>query len=185
VSGFAAGSGDQTEATEGVPHLRPTNITATGEVTLAGSKFVPDASIAAADFLNPGEILFNNTNSTLWVGKSAVFNLAESCACSNHITRVRLTNPKHSPTYFAGLLNSLRSMGYFAALATNFNNQAGINADTLGRLRLPVPAPKLQLAIAAEIDRRNAESRKLRVEARAGWAKAQQAFEDALLGPAS
>jgi restriction endonuclease S subunit len=144
---------------------------------------VPTASIAAADFLRPGEILFNNTNSTLWVGKSAVFNLVESCACSNHMTRVRLTNPKYSPTYFAGLLNALRTIGYFAALATNFNNQAGINADTLGGLCLPVPAPKLQLAIAAEIDRRHAEARKLRDAARASWAAAGQAFEDALLGP--
>ncbi len=79
----------------------------------------------------------------------------------------------------------MRSLGYFAALATNFNNQAGINTDALATLRLPVPPPPVQAAIAAEVDRRRAEARRLRAAARARWAAARQTFEDALLGPAS
>jgi restriction endonuclease S subunit len=183
ITGFAAGGGDQADEAEGLPHLRPTNVTADGEITLSGSKYVPVSDVTAGDTIKPREVLFNNTNSSLWVGKAAVFDLPGICACSNHMTRLRLRNAQHSPVYLAALLNALRSIGYFAALATNFNNQAGINSDALSALRIPVPPPAVQIAIAAEVDRRRAEARRLRAEARAGWAAAQQAFEDALLGP--
>lgn len=183
ISGFAAGGGDQSDETDGLPHLRPTNVTAGGEISLVGSKYVPISDVTTNDMVLPGEVLFNNTNSSLWVGKSAVFDLTVPCACSNHMTRLRFRNPKNSPTYLAALLNALRSVVYFAALATNFNNQAGINTDALGQLRTPVPPPATQAAIAAEVERRRAEARRLRAEARAGWAAARLAFEDALLGP--
>ena len=183
VSGFAAGKADQAEDGEGLPHLRPTNISGGGELTMVGTKYVPQAVVTDADLLTPGEVLFNNTNSALWVGKSAVFETDLSCTCSNHITRLRLRQKKHNPAFLAALLNALRSLGYFSALATNFNNQAGINTDTLGTLRIPVAPPELQSAIAAEVRRRRAEARQLRAEARTSWERARSAFEAALLGP--
>jgi type I restriction enzyme, S subunit len=158
-------------------------VTGGGEITLTGSKYVPASAVTDNDKIKPDEVLFNNTNSSLWVGKSAVFDLESDCACSNHMTRLRFRNSDNSPIYLAAYLNALRSIGYFAALATNFNNQAGINSDALGSLRIPVPLPATQATIAAEVDRRRAEARRLRAKARAGWVAARQAFEDALLGP--
>jgi type I restriction enzyme S subunit len=146
---------------------------------------VPPADVSQNDKIKFGEVLFNNTNSSLWVGKSAVFELQTPCACSNHMTRLRLRDPKASATFVAAFLNALRSIGYFSALATNFNNQAGINSDALGALRIPVPPPSVQNAIASEVDRRRSDAQRMRREARAGWAKARQAFEEALLGPAT
>ncbi len=54
---------------------------------------------------------------------------------------------------------------------------------------LDMPFPKMteqqQTVIAAESEHRQSEARRLRAEARAGWAAARQAFEEALLRPAA
>ena len=90
-SGFASGRDDQADDAEsGVPHIRPMNITPQGEFSLANAKFVPRAAVSAADWLQKGEVIFNNTNSTAWVGKTGVFAGETECACSNHIAFDRL-----------------------------------------------------------------------------------------------
>lgn len=184
VSGFAAGRDDQTdEPALGVPHIRPLNITSTGELHFDGTKMVPRSVVAPGDFLKQGEILYNNTNSTAWVGKSVVFDADRDCACSNHITRLTLIDKRHSPYYFTAFFNALRGLGFFGLLSTNFNNQAGINVETLKAVRVPVPDPKDQKKIAGEVARRRDEARRLRDEARTVWNDAKRRFEEELLGP--
>ena len=79
MSGFAAGADDQTDDPAiGVPHIRPLNITNTAELRFEGTKMVPRYALDPGDFLTQGEVLFNNTNSTAWVGKTVVFNAASS-----------------------------------------------------------------------------------------------------------
>jgi type I restriction enzyme S subunit len=184
VSGFAAGGDDQTDdPTIGIPHVRPLNITNTAELTFEGTKRVPRAAVELGDFLKKGEVLFNNTNSTAWVGKTVVFDADRECACSNHITRLTLIDKNHSPYYFAALFNALRGLGFFGLLSTNFNNQAGINVDTLKAVRLSVPGYKVQEKIAAEVARRREEARCLRDDACTIWDLAKHQFEEELLGP--
>jgi type I restriction enzyme S subunit len=183
-SGFAAGGDDQTEDPNiGIPHIRPLNISNTAELHFEGTKMVPRASVDAGDFLQLGEVLFNNTNSTAWVGKSVVFDADRDCACSNHITRLQLADKDDSPYFLAAVFNALRGLGYFGLLATNFNNQAGINVDTLNALRLPWPPHDVQSKIAAEVARRRDSARRLRADADTLWEKARADFECALLGP--
>jgi type I restriction enzyme S subunit len=69
-------------------------------------------------------------------------------------------------------------------LSTNFNNQAGINAETLNALRIPWPKYDVQSKIAAEVANRRADARRLRFDADILWEKAKNDFENALLGPA-
>lgn len=184
VSGFAAGRDEQTDDTAlGVPHIRPLNITGTAELHFDGTKMVPRSAVVSDDFLKQGEVLFNNTNSTVWVGKSVVFDADRDCACSNHITRLTLIDKRHSPYYFAAFFNALRGLGFFGLLSTNFNNQAGINVETLKAVRVPVPDPKDQQKIAGEVARRRDEARRLRDEARIVWDDAKRRFEEELLGP--
>ena len=65
-SGFASGrhSSDGGE----LLHLRPMNISPDGSVLLDDVRFVP--ADAGEHRLQRGDILFNNTNSRAWVGKS-------------------------------------------------------------------------------------------------------------------
>jgi type I restriction enzyme S subunit len=184
ISGFAAGADDQTDdPTSGVPHIRPLNITNIADLTFEGTKMVPRVAVAPGDFLKKGEVLFNNTNSTAWVGKTVVFDADRDCACSNHITRLALIDEDHNPYYFAALFNALRSLGFFGLLSTNFNNQAGINVETLKSVRIPVPDPKTQEHIASEVARRRVEARRLREDASKIWNDARRGFEKELLGP--
>ena len=182
TTGFAAGPQNQAfNYDSGVPHLRPLNLDIFGQLSLKNTKFVPHESVSETNWLVPGEVIFNNTNSTDLVGKSAVFNIDQPCACSNHITRLR-TIKGINPGYVASVLNALRRLGYLGLLSTNFNNQAGINTTTLSQLKIPHPPQEIQQTITAEIARRRQQARRLRAAADAGWQAAKQRFEAALLG---
>lgn len=183
VTGFAAGKHEQAFDFEaGVPHLRPLNLNIYGELSIAKTKFVPKEAVGKGDWCQRGDVLFNNTNSTEMVGKSAVFDLEQPCACSNHMTRLKPLNHMNAE-FLAAVLNVLRSLGYLGLLSTNFNNQAGINTATLSVLRLPCPPKAIQDAISAEVCRRREEARRLRADAEAGWQAAKRWFEEQLLGP--
>ena len=182
ITGFAAGRQNQAfELQNGVPHLRPLNLDIFGQLSLEGTKLVPKESVAEGNWCVRGEVLFNNTNSTEMVGKSAVFDLEQPCACSNHVTRLRPRDGIASE-YLVAVLNALRRLGYLGLLSTNFNNQAGINTETLKQLRLPQPPVREQERIAAKVCRYRAEARRLRAEAEAGWQAAKLWFEEQLLG---
>ena len=180
-SGFAAGRQDQARGDEAaVPHLRPLNLNAWGELSIAETKSVPASRVKEDDYLTQGEVLFNNTNSAEWVGKTAVFDLETPCACSNHMTRIAL-KPGIEPYFVAALLNAFRGIGYFSALSTFFNNQAGINTSTLAELRVPVPDADTQQTIAREVVDRKDKARRLQAHAETVWRKARECFEQQLL----
>lgn len=180
-SGFAAGRQDQAQGDESaVPHLRPLNLNAWGELSIAETKSVPASRVKDDDYLAQGEVLFNNTNSAEWVGKTTVFELDTPCACSNHMTRIAL-KPGVEPHFVAALLNAFRGIGYFSALSTFFNNQAGINTSTLAALRVPVPDFATQQAIAMEVVKRKNEARRLQDHAESIWRQARERFEQQLL----
>jgi type I restriction enzyme S subunit len=182
-SGFAAGREMQAfDDVQGVPHIRPLNISSHGELTFEGTKYVPKDGITENEIVQGGEVLLNNTNSTEWVGKSTVFETDGRCCCSNHITRLVIKPGTALPWYIASFFNAIRSTGYLGLLATNFVNQAGINTETLSALRLPVPDPRTQQEIVDELHRRRLEARRLRGEAAREWEKAKARFEAKLLG---
>ena len=90
-SGFAAGKDRRTEHHENaVLQIRPTQILPGGDIDLTDAYGIRFGDVKDGDFLKAGEVLFNNTNSSAWVGKSAVFHGSNPSVCSNHITRLRL-----------------------------------------------------------------------------------------------
>ena len=56
--------------------------------------------------------------------------------------------------------------------------------DDVVNLVVPIPDMTVQMAIAAEVQRRRELARRLRAEAEAGWSEAKRWFEEQLLGPA-
>lgn len=123
---------------ERVPQLRPFSITPYGQISFETKKFVPISRLQEKDYCKNGEVLFNNTNSAELVGKSAVFDIDAPCAASNHITRITLKKGIN-PYYIAAFFNMLRSIGYWKLLSTYFNNQAGVNIETLKAVRILLP----------------------------------------------
>lgn len=184
VSGFAAGKQDQADNLpdeQRVPHLRPFSITPEGELSLDTKKYVPRAGLKDSDYCKKNEIIFNNTNSPEWVGKTTVFDSDVLCAASNHMTRITVKEGVN-PYYVAAFFNVLLSIGYWKLLCTNFNNQAGVNTDTLKRVKIPLPPKEIQDQIAAELMQRRSQANVLRRQAIKEWADAKAQFEKELLG---
>lgn len=87
-----------------------------------------------------------------------------------------------NPYYVAAFFNVLLSIGYWKLLCTNFNNQAGVNTDTLKRVKIPLPPKEIQDQIAAELMQRRSQANVLRRQAIKEWADAKAQFEKELLG---
>ena len=87
-----------------------------------------------------------------------------------------------NPYYVAAFFNVLLSIGYWKLLCTNFNNQAGVNTDTLKRVKIPLPPKEIQDQIAAELMQRRSQANVLRRQAIKEWADANAQFGKELLG---
>src|SRR5438128_11258888 len=85
ASGFACGQ----RANDGAIQLRMNNVTRRGELDWSSFIRVPVEKAMLDDYsLRDGDVVFNNTNSTEMVGKTALFNnLKEPVVFSNHFTR--------------------------------------------------------------------------------------------------
>src|SRR5438045_582637 len=85
VSGFACGQ----RAANGVVQLRMNNVTRRGELDWSSFIRIPATEQLVENYsLRRGDVLFNNTNSTEMVGKTACFDhFDEPVVFSNHFTR--------------------------------------------------------------------------------------------------
>jgi type I restriction enzyme S subunit len=130
--------------TEGLPHLRPFNVSTEGELNLTEVYNIPEDFKGNADdyTLEPGHILFNNTNSVELVGKTAIVREPLRCAYSNHITRLTvLDKSRLEPNWVALSLKQLWATGFFAANCNKWIGQAGFNTDMLTAVEVPLPYP--------------------------------------------
>lgn len=184
TSGFAAGKQNQADNLpddQRVPHLRPFSITPEGELSFETKKYVPVSMLKSEDYCQKNEIIFNNTNSPDLVGKTTVFDSDVLCATSNHMTRITVKEGVN-PYYVAAFFNVLLSIGYWKLLCTNFNNQAGVNTDTLKKVKIPLPPKEVQDQIASELMLRRSQANELRKQAIKEWTEAKAEFERELLG---
>lgn len=147
-AGFS--SGERSNMTDGIPHLRPMNIDRRGRITLDQLEYVPQVSDLR---VVRGDVLFNNTNSPELVGKTAPIDLDGEWGFSNHMTRLRPSDGI-SYRFLAHQLHYLWQEGYFRLRCTQHVNQASIAARTLTQTVPVAVAPSTQqLQVAAELDR--------------------------------
>lgn len=185
-TGFAAGHQGQADDDDptGVIQIRPTNISNDRQLVFTRNVYISEAEFLARpeQALQPGEVLFNNTNSQELVGKTVVFDLNGSYCSSNHITRLGLRPDVFDPHYLAAILNLYQRHKVFYSLCTNWNNQSGIGADVLRPLRLPVPKLAIQQEIAAHLQGIQLEAQRLNRAAQDALADARQQMENLILG---
>lgn len=134
----------------GVPHLRPMNINVGGEIDLTVIRYVEDTEYQP---LQQGDILFNNTNSTELVGKTAVVLEDTNWLYSNHMTRIKVPGGFVEPRYISYFLQSLFLNGVFKENSKQHVNQASIGRDFLRSLKIPLPPLADQIRIANLLDR--------------------------------
>ena len=143
-----------------------------------------DKAEISGKWLETGDIIFNNTNSTELVGKTCIFlGWKERCTFSNHLTRLRCNPSVLISEWLYVCLRELWLSGYFAANCVEFVGQSAFNSNKLKELEIPVPPLPEQRRIVKRIEeltRRVGETRKLIREAEAELA----AFTPALLAKA-
>ena len=181
-TGFAAGKGDQSTDSTEVIQLRPTNLTDDRELVFDRNVYIHRDALTKrpGDIMQPGEVLFNNTNSQKLVGKSVLFDLDDEYFCSNHMTRIGTAGSLH-PDYLAHLLNLYQRQKVFFRICTNWNNQSGANNGVLSGLLIPIPPIDQQKAIARTITDLRSSAKKLRQEAKDELEKARLEVERMIL----
>ena len=148
-SGFPSGKHNQDN--RGIPHLRPMNINSKGEIDLSILKYVEEFKDYIS--LRQGDILFNNTNSPVWLGKTTYIKQNTNWAYSNHMTRIQVPQHFINSGWVAYGLHQLCLNGYFRSNCTNHVNQASINSNfLLKNVSLPLAPIEEQKRIVAKIE---------------------------------
>ena len=149
--GYACGKKD---VEGGAIHLRMNNISKTGTLDWSLIRRIPtDVAEKSKKWLQPGDVIFNNTNSTELVGKSCLFlGWSEPCAFSNHLTRLRCHLDHLLPEWLHYCLRDLWLMGFFAANCKEFVGQSAFNTDKLKEVEIPIPPLPEQNRLVARIE---------------------------------
>lgn len=124
-------------------------------------KFVPASKDEIKKYsLVKGDILFNNTNSDIWVGKTAFVDRDLEALFSNHLTRLRVDTSKVNPHFLAMHLQKLQKDGFFRSISTRWVNQTAVNTNALLELTVKIPSLDHQRRIVAILDRADTLKRK-------------------------
>ena len=150
LSGFACAMNKLVE-NEGNVQLRPFNIE-DGKLNLSTLYQVPLGMVDESKyFLEKGDILFNNTNSTELVGKSIIADKDYPFAFSNHINRIRVNTNLILPEYFHNNLRFMWSRGHFAKHCKKWIGQSGYTLNKLKEQMILVPPVETQKEIVDKI----------------------------------
>lgn len=138
------------EPGRGVPVLRMGNVR-DGRLDLSELKAVARRFEELSGFkLEPGDLLFNRTNSPELVGKAAVFDAPLEAVFASYLIRVACDPAQVDSRFVAFWINSSWGRSWARAVRTDSASQSNINTTKLMALPLPLPP----LAEQQEIVRR-------------------------------
>jgi type I restriction enzyme S subunit len=137
----------------GVPVVRMGNIV-DGSLDLTDLKYLPASHDEfPALLLQPGDLLFNRTNSAELVGKTAVFRRhGKPCSFASYLIRVRMLPGAH-PDFVSHYINSLAGRAWIASVVSQQVGQANVNGTKLRACAVPLPPNNEQRRIVGEVDR--------------------------------
>ena len=137
----------------GVPVLRMGNITADGGLFLDDLKYLPNEYEAFPGLLlEPGDLLFNRTNSAELVGKTAVYSgIPSRCSFASYLIRVRLLEGV-DPAIVAFALNGGFGRTWIMRVVNQTVGQANVNGTKLASFAFPLPPAAEQGAIVEIVD---------------------------------
>lgn len=136
----------------GVPIVRMGNIV-DGFLDFTDLKYLLASHDEFPDLLlQPGDLLFNRTNSAELVGKTAVFHAQrEPCSFASYLIRVRMLQGVH-PDFVSHYINSLAGRAWIASVVSQQVGQANVNGTKLRACPVPLPPNDEQHRIVGEVD---------------------------------
>jgi len=148
--GFAQGKKD---VRNGVIHLRMNNIGTNFEFNFDLVRTIDATPEQLKKYkLEKDDIIFNNTNSSKLVGKSAIFNNLETCLYSNHLTRIRVKKQIVVPKWLLFYLRMMWLSGSFERMCNKWINQAAVNNNKIKNLAIPLAPLDEQKKIVRKLD---------------------------------
>lgn len=179
LSGFACAMSKLVE-NDGYVQLRPFNIE-DGKLNLSTLYQVPLEMVDESKyFLEKGDILFNNTNSTELVGKSTIADKNYPFAFSNHINRIRVNSNVMLPEYFHSYLRFMWSREHFARHCKKWIGQSGYTLNKLKEQMILVPPLEIQREIVDKLDKQVAQIEMMKREAKNGIDNITELFQSHL-----
>jgi len=123
----------------GYPIIGMGNVTENGKLELSSLSHV-DLSPAEFDKLKleKGDVIFNRTNSTELVGKTALWSIDFDAVIASYLVKIRLTDDI-LPTYFVGLVNMPSYKQLFQLRCRKAVGQSNISPTLLKEFDIPLP----------------------------------------------
>ena len=131
--------------------LRMGNITNIGTIDYSNLAYSSNDEDIEQYSLKKDDLLFNRTNSSEWVGKTAIYKEEQPAIYAGYLIRIR-------PIGFSSdFLNAVMNSSYYRNWCYNVKkdavNQSNINAQKLSQLMIPIPPLEEQGRIVIEIER--------------------------------
>ena len=127
------------------------NITNVGTIDYSNLVYSSNDEDIEQYSLEKDDLLFNRTNSSEWVGKTAIYKEEQPAIYAGYLIRVRPL--LISPDYLNTVMNSGYYRDWCYNVKTDAVNQSNINAQKLSQLMIPIPPLKEQGRIVTEMDK--------------------------------
>lgn len=141
--------GNWNDEGNGIPQIRPFNITEDGRITLQAVKYIQPFDNIKDYKLHLGDVIFDNTNSEELVGKTAYWNIEGDFTLSNHMTIIRVLKREIvNPVFLSSYLHKNWTDKVYLRIRRRYVNQASVTLTVLKELSIPLPPLAVQQRIA-------------------------------------
>ena len=137
AQGFSYGTSAKSQSEGEIPVLRMGNIQS-GEVDWQGLAYTSDLAEIAKYMLEPGDLLFNRTNSPELVGKTAIYRGEQPAIYAGYLIRIRCS-ASLDPEFLNMSLNSPQGRDYCWKVKSDGVSQSNINAKKLAAYVFELP----------------------------------------------
>ena len=145
------GTSEKSSSVGKIAVLRMGNITNVGIIDYSNLVYSSNDEDIEQYSLEKDDLLFNRTNSSEWVGKTAIYKEEQPAIYAGYLIRIRPL--LISPDYLNTVMNSGYYRDWCYDVKTDAVNQSNINAQKLSQLMIPIPPLKEQGRIVAEMDK--------------------------------
>jgi type I restriction enzyme, S subunit len=147
---FQYGTSKKSQTTGNLPVLRMGNIQ-NGQIDWTDLVYTSDKNEIEKYKLNPGDVLFNRTNSPELVGKTAIYSGEQLAAFAGYLIRINNFEELQSE-YLNYCLNTPYAKEFCLQVKTDGVSQSNINAQKLGKFEVPFCSKEEQHEIVRRVE---------------------------------